>query len=366
MRITINIILLCTIACALGVLLFFACQRTYESRLSQIEETALNTFATAIDSELKARNLKSNVSLHFNLGRVLANCPDTISWEDASGKYVYAINHEKSALNITDDPNKRVLHTIAFVKKPLQPDTLNTRWMEQLRLSNLSYKSALRISVINTDGSIKSQNTYQNIHSDSSNLVFTRYIGYACEIEVAGYLCFSKWDIIYKDALLYLLLYAISVFASYKLIIFLSGKLRSLRTKEIIEVVNEVPVEVIKEVPVEVHVYEEVQKVDATNLHTYKLGEHIIFYADKNLVLADGVEKKIQAQSCLLFELFLKESQNGYILKASVIMEKLWSDGSGNDARLHKAVARLRSFIKEIDPSLEIVKKVDTYQLIIP
>lgn len=270
-------------------------------------------------------------------------------------------------MNITSDTNIRSLHTIAFKKKPLQPDSLNAKWMEYIKLSNLFFKSGLRISLMNKDGSIKSQNkTYRSEWCNTSHEVFTRYIGYASEIEVVAYLYFSMWGIIYKEILIYLILCILLVFGSYKFIDYLGCKLRSMRRKEIIEVINEVPVEVIKEVPVEIHIFKEVRKVDATNIHTYKLGEHLIFNADKKIIIADGVEKKMQAQSSFLLELFLNENKNGYVLKDKVIMEKLWTDGSGNNTRMVKAVGRLRTFIRKLDTSLEILKKVDAYQLIIP
>ena len=47
------------------------------------------------------------------------------------------------------------------------------------------------------------------------------------------------------------------------------------------------------------------------------------------------------------------------------IIEKLWPDNSGNDERMHKAIGRLRSFLRKIDPSLSIINKNGTYRLII-
>lgn len=38
---------------------------------------------------------------------------------------------------------------------------------------------------------------------------------------------------------------------------------------------------------------------------------------------------------------------------------------SGNDERMHKAIGRLRSFLRKIDPSLSIINKNGTYRLII-
>ena len=54
-----------------------------------------------------------------------------------------------------------------------------------------------------------------------------------------------------------------------------------------------------------------------------------------------------------------------YVLKNSDISENLWSDGSATNDRIHKAVARLRSNIKELDSSIDIEKCVDGYQLVL-
>lgn len=62
---------------------------------------------------------------------------------------------------------------------------------------------------------------------------------------------------------------------------------------------------------------------------------------------------------------FFQEKDNGYTLKEDFIIEKLWPDNSGNDERMHKAIGRLRSFLRKIDPSLSIINKNGTYRLII-
>lgn len=362
-----KIILLLLLACIGGILFLFACRQTYESKIADLNAKALTAFAEAIDDEFQSRKIQGDISINVSSTAVNSASPEKIYLVDEAGRHEYLLDPEKNKLNITDDANLRSLHSIAFKIQPLQPDSLNAKWREYMMLPNLNLKSALRISLVKEDGSIKSQSdTCQSEWCKSSHLIFTRYVGYACEIEVLCFLSFSKWGLIYKEVLLYLVLYLILVFAIYKLFIFFDCKLQSLRKKEIVKVINEVPVEIIKEVPVEVHIIEEVQKVDATNIHTYKLGEHIIFYADKKIIVADGVEQKVQAQSCLLLELFLNESMNDYILEDNVIKEKLWPDGSGNDTRMLKAIGRLRSFIKNMDSSIEILRKVNAYQLIIP
>ena len=223
------------------------------------------------------------------------------------------------------------------------------------------------------DGSVESQKTYQSEWGNSSNLVFTFYIGYACEIEVMGYLHYTLWGMIYKEVLLYLLLYIIVGYGFYTFFIILSRRINSLRSKEIVEIIKETPVEILKEVPVEIikevqvekQIIKEVQRVDIIPLHSYILGESLIFYADQNIIEVNDVKYNIQGQSSLLLELFFQEKDNGYTLKEDFIIEKLWPDNSGNDERMHKAIGRLRSFLRKIDPSLSIINKNGTYRLII-
>ena len=181
-----------------------------------------------------------------------------------------------------------------------------------------------------------------------------------------GYLHYTLWGMIYKEVLLYLLLYIIVGYGFYTFFIILSRRINSLRSKEIVEIIKETPVEILKEVPVEIikevqvekQIIKEVQRVDIIPLHSYILGESLIFYADQNIIEVNDVKYNIQGQSSLLLELFFQEKDNGYTLKEDFIIEKLWPDNSGNDERMHKAIGRLRSFLRKIDPSLSIINNL--------
>ena len=369
-----SIILLSVIACIGGVAFFFVCRYTYKSKVAELQEKAKKTFVEAVDRELNDRQLKGNFSVYLNLENIVSETPDTVYLEDESGRYSYQIGFEKKHKNINNDANVRFLHSIAFGKKPLIPDSLNTKWREQLLISGISFKSALCIFLTTKDGNVSFSNTYQSEWYNTSNLVFTFYIGYGYEIEVMGYLYYTMWSMIYREMLLYLFLSVVLGYGFYKSFIIISHKIKLLRTKERVEIVKEVPVEIvkevsveiIKEVPVEIQVIKEVQRVDIIPLHSYILGESLIFYADQNIIEVNDVKYNIQGQSSLLLELFFQEKDNGYTLKEDFIIEKLWPDNSGNDERMHKAIGRLRSFLRKIDPSLSIINKNGTYQLIIP
>lgn len=369
-----SIILLSVIACIGGIAFFFACRYTYKSKVAELKEKAKKTFVEAVDRELNDRQLKGNFSVYLNLGNIVSETPDTVYLEDESGRYSYQIGLEKKHKNINNDANVRFLHSIAFGKKPLIPDSLNTKWREQLLISGISFKSALCISLTTQDGNVSSSNTYQSEWCNTSNLVFTFYIGYGYEIEVVGYLYYTMWSMIYREMLLYLFLSVVLGYGFYKSFIIISHKIKLLRTKERVEIVKEVPVEIvkevsveiIKEVPVEIQVIKEVQRVENISLRSYLLRENIIFYADQNLIEIDGIKQNIQAQTSLLLELFINQKDNGYILKEDFIIDKLWPDHSGNDKRMHSAIGRLRLLLRKIDTSFSIINKNGTYQLIIP
>ena len=353
-----RIILLFVIACVGGVIFFFVCKYTYDFKVVKLKEKARNAFIGAVDQEPRNRSVDGDCSFNLDAKAAMsAEIPDSVYFEDETGKRWYRLDPKKNRMNITNNSTLRALHSFAFGKKELLADSLNAVWNEQLRKSNIFLESALCVSLINIDGSIKSQNTCWNEWCNSSNLVFTSYIGYACEIEIIGYLCYSVWSIMYKEIFLYLLLYIVLVYGFYKSFIVLRRKLYSLPNKEIIEI------EVIKEVPVEVPVIKVVQNIDAT-IHSYKLNERSIFYSERNILVVDGVEKKIQPQTCRILELFLEEKDHKYMLEYSVIMDKLWPDGSGNTLRMHKAVDRLRALFKENDLSINIQRKNSAYQLI--
>lgn len=90
-------------------------------------------------------------------------------------------------MNITDNTNVRAMHSFTFGKKPLLLDSLNVIWKEYLSKSHIFNKSTLCISTTDEQGNTNSLNTVQSEWANPSTLMFTIYLGYACEIEVKGY-----------------------------------------------------------------------------------------------------------------------------------------------------------------------------------
>ena len=345
-----KIILLSVIICIGGIFFFSIGRITYESKNSEVEEKAREAFLKALNQELKNRNLDGDSLYSFSVKPTLtANIPDSVYIQDSIGKYWYKLDPKKHCMNLTNDVHLRFIHSITFEKKPVIPDSLNNIWKKYLLKSDISVKPALYISVMGKDGEIKSMTTSHSEWCNSYSPVITTYIGYACEIEIKGYLHNSLWQMMYVEILFYSLLYLVLVCVFYKIAIIMVNK-RSMRQKEIIEV----PVIKI------------VQGVTNTPARSYMLHDKVIFYAELQIIeKEDGIQEKLQHQTSFLLELFLKAKDDGYILDDKIIKDNLWPDGSGNRVRLHKAVGRLRSCIHKVDSSLDINRCGNAYQLII-
>lgn len=345
-----NIILLALIACISGVAFFFACKYIYESKLSTLKQKAKGAFIEAVDQEMKSRDLQVPFSFYSDPKFLnVADVPDSVFLEDEFGKYYYRLDPQKHYMNITDNTNVRAIHSFTFGKKHLLPDSLNVIWKEYLSKSHIFNKSALCILTTDGQGNTNSLNTVQSEWSSPSTLMFVIYLGYACEIEVKGYLYCTVWNLIYMEIILFLLLCIISVYMTYKICIVALKKVSTMRQKEVVEI----------------PIVKLVKEINGTPIRSYVLHDNIIFYAEQKKIEKNGYTKKIPAQSSHLLELFLQRKEEGYVLSDDDIKNRLWSDGSGDIYRIHKAITRLRSIIYDFDTSIEIKRGVETYQLLL-
>ena len=100
------IILLSAIACIGGIVFFLACKYTYEFKVTELKEKAKETFTEALDKELKNRNINGGLSFYFNSESAISTeMPDSVYWEDASGRHLYRMDSKKNTMNITHNRN---------------------------------------------------------------------------------------------------------------------------------------------------------------------------------------------------------------------------------------------------------------------
>lgn len=344
----INIISLSVIICLGGIVFFLVCIYTYKSKKTELEQKTNEAFINALNYELGDKNLEQIFKVSINGKALLSgDIPDSVCMGSESGVHWYRLDPQKHRMNITSDTNVRLLHSYAFEENSINADSLNNMWKKHLGDYNKFTKLALSISVVDETGKVKYTQVSQSEWCLASNLMFTIYIGYACEVEIKGYLNYSLWRMMYIEILFYLLLYPICVFIIYKVSMFVIEKVKLMWQKKIIEVST---VRVVKE-------------VTNTPIRSYILRNNVIFYAEQRIIEVDGKGKKMPLQACSLLELFLNAKD--YIVTDDEIMSQLWPDGSGHLKRVHKAIARLRAYLVSEYPILIERENVDAYQLIV-
>lgn len=346
-----RIILLSVSACFLGVAFYFFSKYTIDRQLGVFENKLRATFIEALDQELNSRKIKGSLksTIPISESMLAAELPDSVCIVDSLGEHWYRFDPLKHKMNVTPIIQMRYLHSYAFSRTPLIPDSLNSIWSKNLFKSNISARSALQISIINEKGHVRTHCTTQSEWCKNLNPVFLSYIGYANEIEVFGYLDYSLWDKILLPILLYILLYIACVYAIY-----IVGRIKH-------EKIVIMPQKEIVEVPV----LKMVKVVNDTPIRSYVLHENIVFDAELQKIEKNGSEIILQNQANFLLELFLLNRENDYILTDNDIKEKLWPDENVNVERIHKAIARLRLKIREVDSSIDIKRGTGTYQLLL-
>lgn len=346
-----DVVLLSVSACVLGVAFYFLSKYTIDRQIDAFKNRVQATFIEALDQELNSRKIKGSLksTIPVSESMLAAELPDSVCIIDSLGKHWYLFDPVKHKMNVTPIIQMRYLHSYTFSRVPLIPDSLNSIWRKYLFNSNISARSALHLSIINEKGHARTQSTTQSEWCKNINSVFTLYIGYANEIEVIGYLDYSLWNKILLPILLYVLLYIACVYVIYKVGRIKHEKIVIMPQKEIVEV------PVLKMVKV----------VNDTPIRSYVLHENIVFDAELQKIAKDGSEIILQNQANLLLELFLLNRENDYILTDNDIKEKLWPDENVNVERIHKAIARLRLKIREVDSSIDIKRGTGTYQLLL-
>ena len=344
---TYNIILLAIAICIGGVTFFFACKYTYESKLSTLKQKAKDTFIEAVDQEVKNRKVEGPLVSYFDPKAVAAEIPDSVYIRDSLGVHWYPLDRKKHYMNITDNTHLRTLHSYTFGIRPIVADSLNIIWRKYLLKTHLPIESDLSISVTDEKGKVKSCDKTQCGWNNFSNIVFTVYIGYACEIEVRGYIHYSIWSIMLFELLLYLLLTIFIVYGMYKTWVLVREKLVLIQQKNTIEVLK-----IVKE-------------VDATPVRSYMLKEDVIFYAEEKTIEFRGIKTKLAPQASELLELFLNNKEKHYVLKDDEIMSNLWSYRMERVENVHKAVGRLRNILNKLNPDIDIERRVEAYQLLL-
>ena len=333
----------------LGLIWGWIGKMSYDSKLLEFEAKSKKTFIEALNIEMRNRNIP-NMPMHSNstiASLLKTEYPDSVYIMDETGKHYFKFYIEKHNNSTTNDVELRALQSGVFYENPIQPDSLNHIWKALLLKEKICSQSALRLSILDRHHVTTVTTTVNSAWCNKINPVFITYIGYAFEIEVTGFINYSIWSILGWWILIYLLSYVLSIFAAYIIVSYMLTKIKTLRQVKIKEV----------------HIPVFVKESDGPHVNSYALRENFIFYAEQRVIEIDGERKKIPLQASLLLELFLNSKD--YIVTDAEIMNTLWPDGSGHLKRVHKAVARLRTYLMTDFPIRIERENLDTYQLFV-
>lgn len=324
----------------MGVVLLGLGIRFYGNGVADLNREATRAFEEALKRELATKNVTVD-SLRVRSqvdASTIGQTPNMVRIIRETGEEWYQVSTEKHQRNVVEDTETRMFHSFALKKSPIVPDSLNVIWQETLKELSITGKTGLRIAITDGCGNVASLITTDCHHFASTFCLVYCTLGYACEIEIFGFVHCPWWFVLCRYVMFYILLLSVVCVLVY---IFVSHLMRRLHRPSTIE---------IKEVIV-THT-QLVKDIPRGEPRVYKLTEKTCFDAANMALIIDGeMRERMPLQCCTFLEMFLNASE--YKLSDDVIMERLWPDHTGSSNRLYQVVGRLREVLR-VDPSIHL------------
>lgn len=332
-----------SIACFLLGSLFY-----YKYRQAIIEQLAKESFAEAVNNEAYKRipDTEFTLTAEFTCKKIQqkGTSPQCVVWYDNSSGRKNEAASEKYLKNVTMNLNNQMIHSYAFEKLQVHPDSLNSSWQKLLKKENLVCHTGICLFSIVQGEKVIFSSTSDSKWRQKVQPFWTCTIGYHCEIECLLYLRYSLWQTVGLIGVGLALFYIFFILTIYKVAVIVRKKMD--------------PVEIVIEKKILI------KEMEGATARLYHLKGDIYFDAEKR-ALSEGENIVYLKNQCAeLFELFLNE--NDQTLSIDAIESALWKEVDANcKNRIYQVINRLRASLKQF-PSLSIDKiSVGKYQLII-
>lgn len=232
-----------------------------------------------------------------------------------------------------------------LTKYPLSVDTLVIRW-DSLLVDNLIVAEK-RIRYIYTDEDLQNDTVFTAWKGKTPDSLTVRYLGFRCEYELVGYVSYPFWlSLLSLSEWGFLLL----PWCVWGLLFAVYNPLECLVRKRF-----------VREMVVEKEVHVADVKIDEAKIFLLHDGSLLDSYSR---TLTNGqFSKRLSPQSIILLKLFLRKEYHS--LSSIEIEKELW-DGKGSVDRLHKAIQRLRTDLKDVSSKIVIKNVNGSYELISP
>ena len=250
----------------------------------------------------------------------------------SSGENKYVFSSYKDEHNIEKSPIVRGFHSYLFQRNPLDVDSLRILWNAKLKKDGCPGEGTLRVNVGGTEQASASEGFSQ---ADSLDY-FT--IGHSCEIEITAFAKILSYQLYsWSDGGLLLLCFSLC-----SLLTWVSLNARYFYDRYFVQKIPVVMVE---------------QKHPCC----YQLMDGTIFNRDDLSLEKNESRVSLTFQSAELLLLLVQAHEETVSIQK--LIDGLWPDGSGNDARLHQAISRLNKSLKSIS-ACKVENRRGVYRLV--
>ena len=305
----------------------------YARHVSECKEAASQALRQAVSEEVTKRTGQDFRIISDDAHTVLPpenKFPLTTYVASPTGTKEYVVTLHKSNCNISNDPNKRAVHSTAFREQPLDADTLAMNWNSLLRKSGFDGAGLLRIDTdIDKPATVYAGDSACFARADSLTYLT---IGHGCELELTALLAYRWWQVYaWTDWVrIFAILAATAAFA-WLLLHFRVFRERYL-TKTVEKVVEKT---IVKEVPVSV------LSPQCPHLHRFNDGA---MYDKDTGVLKNG-EAKVKFTAIPAAVLCHLIEADGKIVPANELKDRHWN---GQTSSLYITIKRLRDELAKV------------------
>lgn len=284
-----------------GILIFNACKQREQAWNRQ----AKAVFLEAVGNELKKLDKMEIYGCHtvtslFRQVTLETDIPDSVVFALQDGTHVYHLPLHRRNNAYFKDGDKNVYLSLILEKYPFPFDSLHYVWDKQLALSDIKAKTGVCSRITDLSGEVSTFASGALEEFSPSDSLVSTYLGYRLEIELSGYISYSRWSLLPGGMVItVVLLWCMCIFFWL-----FYDRLNQLVSKRTVVVEK-----VVEKAPLSVKAHNKTRHISKACV--YRLEHDVLFDAEQRLFCdANGVIEKLSPAMSVLLEHFLKASDH--------------------------------------------------------
>ena len=339
-----------------GILIFNACKQREQAWNRQ----AKAVFLEAVGNELKKLDKMEIYGCHtvtslFRQVTLETDIPDSVVFALQDGTHVYHLPLHRRNNAYFKDGDKNVYLSLILEKYPFPFDSLHYVWDKQLALSDIKAKTGVCSRITDLSGKVSTFASGALEEFSPSDSLVSTYLGYRLEIELSGYISYSRWSLLPGGMVItVVLLWCMCIFFWL-----FYDRLNQLVSKRTVVVEK-----VVEKAPLSVKAHNKTRHISKARV--YRLEHDVLFDAEQRLFCdANSVIEKLSPAMSVLLEHFLKASDHT-LTKYEIyqIMGKDLEEYSLDS--FYKMIERFRKKLKQFSSVTLHSDGNGAYRLILP